>query len=431
MAGVALHGIGRLALRGGPKAKTTPYGTGAKYGPEEEREVLAALRQGTLFYAFGGKTRALCSRFSELYGLKHATATSSGTAAVHVALGCVGVGPGDEVILTPITDMGSVIGALYQGAVPVFADVEPHTYAPDPDSIADRITERTRAIVVVHLAGNPARMDRIMEVARERGVAVVEDCAQAWLAEYRGRLVGTLGAMGCFSLNEFKHISAGDGGLVGTNDPELARLSALWADKCYDRSARVRDPWFLAPNYRMNELTAAVSLAQLEKAAAIVERRSALGRRLSAGIAGLPGVAPMEEQPGGRCSFWFYMFRVDPEALGVGRDEFVGALKAEGVACEAGYVHDVMYKYRLFRERSAFPHSRWPFEDPRTGRAVEYPDGLCPVAEEVVRTCVWMPLNQWFTDRDVDETAAGVVKVARHFAARVDSQPQMDTDAHR
>ncbi|HOX07122.1 MAG TPA: DegT/DnrJ/EryC1/StrS family aminotransferase [Planctomycetota bacterium] len=406
-----------LAIHGGPKAKTTPYGTGSKYGPEEEREVIAALRQGTLFYAFGQKTKALCSRFSELYGLAHATATSSGTAAIHVALGCAGVGPGDEVIVTPITDMGSVIGILYQGAVPVFADMEPYTFAPDPESIAARITDRTRAIVVVHLAGNPAKMDRIMAIARERGVAVIEDCAQAWLTEYQGRKAGTFGAMGCFSLNEFKHISAGDGGLVGTNNPELARLAALWADKCYDRTSKVRDPWFLAPNYRMNELTAAVSLAQLEKAAAIVERRSVLGRKLTAGITGLPGVVPLEEQRGGRCSFWFYMFRIDPAAVGVGRDEFVAALKAEGVACEAGYIQDVVYKYRLFREKSAFPHSRWPFEDPRTGKVVEYPDGLCPTAEEIIRTCVWMPLNQWFTDRDVEEAAAGIAKVARHFAA--------------
>jgi perosamine synthetase len=405
----------KLAILGGTKAKSTPYGTGSKYGPEEEREVLSALKQGTLFYAFGQKTKALCSRFSELYGLKHAVATSSGTASVHVALGCVGVGPGDEVILTPITDMGSVIGVLYQGAVPVFADMEPHTYAPDPDSIEAQITDRTRAIIVIHLAGNPAKMDRIMEIARKRNVAVIEDCAQAWLTQYQGRYAGAFGAMGCFSLNEFKHISAGDGGLVGTDDPALGRLAALWADKCYDRTAKVRDPWFLAPNYRMNELTAAVSLAQMEKAAAIVERRSVLGRRLTAGISGLAGVQPMQEQPGGRCSYWFYMFRVDPAALGVDRNRFVEALKAEGVACEAGYVQDVMYNYRLFREKSAFPHSRWPFEDPRTGKTVEYPAGLCPEAEAIVKTCVWMPLNQWFTDRDIEEAAAGIGKVARHF----------------
>ncbi len=408
----------KLALHGGVKAKSTPYGTGAKYGPEEEQAVLSALKQGTLFYAHGKKTKALCEKLKDVYGLGHAVATSSGTAALHVALGCAGVGPGDEVILTPITDMGSAIGVLYQNAVPVFADLEPYTFSPDPDSIANCITDRTRAIMVIHLAGNPADMTRIMEVANERGVAVIEDCAQSWMTTLDGRLTGTFGAMGCFSLNEFKHISAGDGGMVGTNDPELGRAAALWADKCYDRTSRRRDPWFLAPNYRMNELTAAVSLAQFEKLAAITDQRVALGRRLTEGISGLTGVNPLEERKGGRCTYWFYMFRIDPAELGAGRDEFVAALKAEGVACEPGYTADVMYRYRLFRERSAYPHSEYPFRDPVSGKLVEYPDGLCPEAERIVDTCVWMPINEHFTETDIDETAAGVRKVAAHFGAK-------------
>jgi dTDP-4-amino-4,6-dideoxygalactose transaminase len=407
---------GKLALDGGPKAKKNPYGTGSKYGAEEEKAVLEALKQGTLFYAFGQKTKSLCRRFRELYGAGHAVATSSGTAALHVALGCAGVGPGDEVILTPITDMGSVIGILYQNAVPVFADLEPYTYSPSVDSIAERITERTRAIMVIHLAGNPADMGPIVELARSRKVAVIEDCAQAWMTRYDGRLVGTIGELGCFSLNEFKHISAGDGGLVCANDDELGRAAALWADKCYDRTARVRDPWFLAPNYRMNELTAAVSLAQMDKVEDIAARRTALGRRLTRGISGIEGVHPLEER--GECTFWFYMFRVDPAVLGAERNAFVEALKAEGVACEPGYTNDVMYKYRLFRERSAYPHSEYPFVDPERGAPVEYPDGLCPEAERIVDTCVWMPLNQWFTESDIDEVAAGITKVARHFLAK-------------
>jgi len=408
-----------LALHGGEKAKTTAYGTGSKYDEQEERAVVEALRQGTLFYTLGQKTRQLCDGFRKRYGFEHVAATSSGTAAIHVAMGCAGVGPGDEVILTPISDMGSVIGVLYQNAVPVFADMEPYSYSPSADSIADRITERTRAILVIHLAGNAADMDAINEIAGERGIKVIEDCAQAWGCRYKGRLVGTLGDMGCFSLNEFKHISAGDGGLVGTSDPEMGRDASLWADKCYDRSARHRDPWFLAPNYRMNELTAAVSLAQMEKMEAITSRRNALGRRLTEGISGLRGVHPLEER--GECSFWFYMFRVDPEVLG-SRDEFVEALKAEGVACESGYTANVMYKYTLFRERRAYPHSEYPFRNPASGRLVEYPDGLCPEAERIVDSCVKMPLNQWFTENDVDEAAAGISKVARYLAARQESE---------
>ncbi len=403
----------KLALYGGSRAKTSQYGTGPKYGLEEEQAVVEALRQGTLFYALGKKTQQLCASFRERYGMEYAVATSSGTASIHVAMGCAGVGPGDEVILTPISDIGSVIGILYQNAVPVFADLEPYTFSPSADSIADRITDRTRAILVIHLAGNAADMDTINEVAAERGIAVIEDCAQAWGTRYKDKLVGSFGDMGCFSLNEFKHISAGDGGLVGTNNPEMGKDASLWADKCYDRSARHRNPWFLAPNYRMNELTAAVSLAQMARVDSVTSRRNELGRRLTAGISDLMGIHPLEER--GECTFWFYMFRIDPAVLGVSRTEYVKALKAEGVACEDGYTADVMYKYTLFRERSAYPHSEYPFRDPESGDVVEYPDGLCPESEKIVDTCVWMPLNQWFTEKDIDEVAAGITKVTRHF----------------
>jgi perosamine synthetase len=170
----------------------------------------------------------------------------------------------------------------------------------------------------------------------------------------------------------------------------------------------------------MNELTAAVSLAQLAKLEGIAARRNALGRRLTAAIRGIAGIRPMEERAGTRSSYWFYMFRVDAAELGAGRDQFAEALKAEGVVCEPGYVSDVMYRYRLFRERSAYPHSEYPFRDPVSGRVTEYPDGLCPEAERIVKDCVWMPLNQWFTDRDIDEVGAGIRKVAGHFRARRD-----------
>ncbi|MBW2690310.1 MAG: DegT/DnrJ/EryC1/StrS family aminotransferase, partial [Deltaproteobacteria bacterium] len=371
--------------------------------------------QGTLFYAMGKKTRALCDRFGRDYGFKCATATSSGTASIHVALGCLGVGPGDEVIVSPITDIGSIIGILFQNAIPVFADLEPYTFSPDPNSIADRITDRTRAIMPIHLVGNAADMNAINEIATERNIAVIEDCAQAWMTKLDGKLVGTFGAMGCYSLNEFKHISAGDGGLVGTNDENLGKLATLWADKAYDRPSGLRDPQFLAPNYRMNELTAAVSLAQMDKLQALAARRTKLGRMLTCGLSGIDGLHPLEERPGSECTYWFYMFRIDEQVVGIRRDEFVEALAAEGVVCSPGYTANVMYKYTIFQKMNAYPHSNYPFEDPKTGKCVEYPDGLCPMAEKIVEDCVYMPLSENFTETDIEEVAAAVRKVSAHF----------------
>src|SRR5690554_4420555 len=194
-------------------------------------------------------------KFAEMYGVDYCVATSSGTASINVALGTVGVTAGDEVITSPITDMGTVIGILYQNAIPIFADLDPHTYNLDPKSVEEKITDKTKAILVVHLAGNPADMDAIMEIAKKHDIKVIEDCAQSYMSYYKGKLVGTIGDIGCFSLNDFKHISAGDGGMCLLNDEETYKKAFRFADKNYDRFSKdpsaTRRIEFLAPNYRM------------------------------------------------------------------------------------------------------------------------------------------------------------------------------------
>ncbi|MEW6230490.1 MAG: aminotransferase class V-fold PLP-dependent enzyme, partial [Bacillota bacterium] len=191
--------MSKLALHGGPRTKVTPFGTGQRFGEEELAELREALEQNTLFYWYGKKVKQLCAEFAAFYNLPHCVATSSGTAAIHVALASLGVGVGDEVITSPITDWGTVIGILYQGSVPIFADVDPHTYNLDPGSVEARITQKTRIILVVHLAGNPCDMDGIMALARKYGLRVVEDCAQSYLCRYKDQLAGTFGDFGCFS----------------------------------------------------------------------------------------------------------------------------------------------------------------------------------------------------------------------------------------
>src|SRR5512132_828001 len=166
-----------LALHGGPKVKTTPFGKGKRFGLEEAQQLIEALEQNTLFYHHGQKVKTFVQDFNALYGVKHSVATSSGTASIHVALGAAGITVGDEVITSPITDQGSVIGILYQNAIPVFADLDPHTYNLDPRSVEARITPRTKAIVAVHLAGNACDMDALMDVAARHGLKVIEDCA--------------------------------------------------------------------------------------------------------------------------------------------------------------------------------------------------------------------------------------------------------------
>ncbi|MGI2296691.1 DegT/DnrJ/EryC1/StrS family aminotransferase [Paenibacillus sp. GXUN7292] len=405
----------KLAINGGSKVKTTPFGTGKRFGFEEVTELVEALNQNTLFYHFGAKVKQFLKDFNELYGVRYSVATSSGTASIHVALGAAGITVGDEVITSPITDQGTLVGILYQNAIPVFADLDPHTYNMDPASIEAKITPRTKAIVVVHLAGNAADMDAIMAIARKHNLKVIEDCAQSYLTRYKGRLVGTIGDYGCFSTNDFKHISTGDGGVVTVNSGEEAdyHVTHAFADKNYQRfgSSVQRDLHALAPNYRMTELQGAVGIAQLKKLEHICGQRQRYGDRITAGIENLPGIQVHKVEPGNDCTYWFYMLRLDIEQLTCTRAEFCAALEAEGIPNMAGYIPDVVYMQPLFQNRTAYPGSHFPFD--LTG--ITYGRGLCPNAESILQTAVRLQVNEFFTDQDIEDMIAGIAKVASYY----------------
>ena len=348
-----------LAIDGGPRVKEGPFGTGQRYGDAELEQLRQALEQQTLFYTDGEKVSNLCKRAAARLGVRHATAVSSGTAAVHSALSAAGVRPGDHVVTSPISDAGTVIGILFQGAIPLFADLDPHTYSFDLDSLASTLTDRTRVVMPVHLGGTPGPMDDILEIARERGCLVIEDCAQAWGATYKGRPVGSVGDLAIFSLNENKQISCGDGGLVIADSDELARGARFFADKFYDREAAVLiSPPYLGANYRMTELQAAVSLAQLEKLDNIVERRVAQGERLTEGLSGISGVYPMLAPEGSQSSYWFYLFRIDPSVLSIDNQQFAEAVSAEGVPSLAGYIKECIYQWDMFTSGTCWRRSR-------------------------------------------------------------------------
>ncbi|NLC68293.1 MAG: DegT/DnrJ/EryC1/StrS family aminotransferase [Clostridiaceae bacterium] len=414
--------MGELALLGGEKVKTTPFGSGKRFGEEELRQLKEALEQNTLFYWAGNKVKEFTKKFASLYGVKHCVAVSSGTASLHVALGAIGITCGDEVITSPITDMGTVIGILYQNAIPVFADLDPYTYNLDPKSVEEKITGKTKAIIVVHLAGNAADMDTIMDIARRYNLKVIEDCAQSYMCYYKGRLAGTIGDIGCFSLNDFKHISVGDGGMLVMNDDKLYENALRFADKNYNRLAKdpmaTRAIQYLAPNYRMNELMGAVAIAQLDKLESICKRRNVYGDGITKGITGLPGIHPHKVLEGCKSSYWFYMFRVDEDVLEVSRDEFSKALAAEGIPNSAGYIPICVYEYDIFTRKNAYPGTGCPFDCKYYGRDIEYYKGLCPTAEEILRTAVKITVNEFYTEQDLADVVAGIRKVSEYYYNR-------------
>ena len=237
----------------------------APYGREELKLVHQALRSQRLFRWKGKMVSDFENAFADVFGVPHAVASTSGTSAIHVALGAMDIKDGDEIITTPITDMGTVVPILCQRATPVFADID-SSFNLSPRSIEQHITERTKAIIVVHAFGNPCDMDSIMSIAKQHNLLVVEDCAQANMSRYKGTFLGTIGDIGCFSFQESKHLTTGDGGMTITKNTAFGERMKLFADKGFDRKSNDEITYrFQAPNYRMNALTAAVGLAQLVK----------------------------------------------------------------------------------------------------------------------------------------------------------------------
>lgn len=407
-----------LALHGGPKAVTAHRLERHRWGQEELVRLTAMVGQKSLFYANGPQCADLAAEFRKTYPAKWLMPTSSGTAALHVAVAALQLPPGSEIITSPITDMGSVIGILYQQLVPVFADIQPHTYNLDPADVRRRLTPKTRAIMPVHLTGNPSDMDAIMAIAREHNLYVIEDCAQAWGTRYRGQPVGSWGHLACYSFNEFKHVSCGDGGIVATNDERFGPTLAKWGDKFYDRnnSADARNPTTLAPNYRMSEPQAAVAAGQLSKLNAIIGDHIRLGSRLLAQLRSLalPGVHLPEIDPRDQHSFWFCLIRLDPTRFRCTRDEFAAALAAEGAAATPGYIPRPVYRYPLFQNHNFFAGA-WPLRDAGL-TTMDYRQVSCPVTEAVLADSVALAVNPALTEEFMDQTAAAVAKVARHFS---------------
>lgn len=404
----------RLALDGGPRAKRTPFPTRKRHGALEKRYLAEVIDSDMLFYFLGSKVFEFQKRFAEMYGMKHCIACSSGTASVHIALGALELPPGSEVITSSITDMGSLTGLLYQGLVPVFADVDPDTLNMSPESVRNLITPATRALLVVHHSGLAADVDALLKLGREFGIHIIEDCAQAYYCGYKDKLAGTMGAINSFSLNHFKHITCGSGGMVLTDDDRLRYIASLFLDKCYQREERIRNPFFLAPNYQMTELQGAVALAQLERVRDIVDSRNRLGSRLNSLLADVPGIFPQFVAPGLKHSYFMYLFRLDLDRLQCTAREFSQALAAEGVPNDAHLITGgrPVYLYDIFQNRSAFPGSSYPFN------ARVYRRGDCPIAEAAFDRWIHMGVYEHYTDRDIEEIAFGIAKVARHFSRR-------------
>jgi len=381
--------------------------SGRTLGREEIDLLTQVIESGRLFGPRGRFVKELEAAFAETMGVEHAYACTSGTAAIHTAIATIDPEPGDEIITTPITDMGALSPIPYQGAIPVFADVDPVTCNVTAETIADRISDRTRAIIVTHLFGSPCDMTEIMKLADSRSIPVIEDCAQAFLAEHRGKQVGTFGAISCFSLQQGKHITTGEGGLMVVNDPALARRCFLYINKAWGYGDENPDHYFLALNYRMCELQGAVAMAQLPKLANGVQSRIDGAAALTKALRELPGLITPPVPEGDRHTFWRYSLQVDPGVIEGGCRGLAAALKEKGIFAGAGYIQKPSFLCEVFREQKTFGNSRWPFTLARP-EAVDYDPARYPGAFKGLERILVFPWNERYDDEHVAFIADGI-----------------------
>jgi len=324
------------------------------------------------------------------------------------------------VVTSPVTDMGALAPILWQGAIPVFCDLDPHTLCMTGATLKARITPRTRAVVVTHLFGLPCPMDEILEAAG--GIPIVEDCAQAPLAEWKGKLVGTFGTFAAYSFQQGKHITCGEGGIVLTADPDLARRARLFVNKGWPYGEPDPDHEFLAMNYRMTELQGAVLRGQLPKLPEVVRLRRERARLMDLLLDDVSGVLPPPAPLEARHSYWRYTLRVDPETIPGGAAALGRILRERGLPAAPNYVGRPAFELKVFRERRTLGKSRWPWEGTRPEGPVPPEDPAdFPGTYQGLEQALVLPWNERYSPPDVEAMAALVREAAASL--RKDSPP--------
>lgn len=420
--------MSKLAIEGGTPVRTRPFPEYRTIGAEEKAAVAEVMDSGVLSaflgtwsdeFLGGPRVRKLEEEWARYFAVAHAVSMNSATSGLYAALGAAGVGPGDEVIVSPYTMSASACGPLLYNAIPVFADIEPETFCLSADTIRAVLTPRTRAIVVVDIFGHPAPMDEIMALAAEHGLIVIEDAAQAPGARIGERYAGTLGHIGVFSLNYHKHIHCGEGSLVVTNDTRLAeRLQLIrnHAEVVLQQKGGGDLANMLGFNYRMTEIEAAIASEQLKKLEPLLSTRIERADQLSERLSNLAGLSTPTVR--GSCvhAYYVYALRYDASATGVPRARIAEALRAEGVPVAEGYVEPI-YLQPLYQQRRLYGGTGSPWTDPAYQGSVSYDRGICPVTErmhydEVLYTGA---VHAQTAPEDIDDMAEAFHKVIGHF----------------
>ncbi len=423
--------MAELALAGGTPTRTAAFPVRRTMGEAEKRAVLEVMDSGELSGFFGSpgpqwlggpKVREFEEKWANQYGFKHAISVNSWTTGLMTAVGAIGIGPGDEVIVSPYTMSASATAILFYGGIPVFADIDPDTFNLTAVTIESCITPRTKAIMVVHIFGQAADMDPIMALARRHGIKVIEDAAQAPGIQYKGRPIGAIGDIGGFSLNYHKHIHTGEGGMLVTNDAQLAQRCQLIRNHGENliEAHQVEDLTnMLGSNYRLTELQAAIGCAQLDRLDGYLAHRMRLANYFSTKLADIPGLTGVTLAEGAGHAYYLYPVKYDASVTGITRSTFVKAVNAElpppQIWEQTGWVEAYvrpLYLAPMYQKKIALGSNGFPWSmNPQVN--YDYSKGICPVVERMHEDeLIYTPLmREPMTEADIDDFVFAISKV--------------------
>jgi dTDP-4-amino-4,6-dideoxygalactose transaminase len=402
-----------LALHGGTPVRTRPFPGWPIFDDTDEARVVHALRSGEWGRLQGSEVTSFEQHFAALHGCAHGIAVVNGTVSLRIALIAAGLQAEDEVIVPAYTFLSTASAVVEANAVPVFVDIDLDTFNVDPAAVRAAVTPRTKAVIPVHFAGQPADLDAIGAIAREHDLLVLEDAAHAHGASWREEPAGSLGDVASFSFQSSKNLTSGEGGIITTNDAGLAEACR----SIHNCGRRPDGIWYehhvISGNYRLSELQGALLNAQVTRLENQTRTRDANGRHLGARLSTLPGVHP-QQRPDActRHSQHLFMLRLDPEAFGASRAAVLEALQAEGIPCSGGYGFP-LYAQPLFRNRAFGPY----LPDART--RLDYSSVHCPNSERICREQgVWLEQSLMLgTQADMDDIADAFEKVYEQRAA--------------
>ncbi len=395
------------AIAGGVPVRGTKLSYGHQYIDEADINAVCEVLRSD-FLTCGPKVAELEKRLCGLTGAKYAVACSNGTAALHIAALAAGLGEGDEMITTPMTFAASANCALYCGARPVFADINPRTYNIDPSSVAEKITEKTKAVTAVDFTGQAAELDELLRLCHEKGILLIEDGAHSIGTKYKGRYVGNIADMTTFSFHPVKTVTGGEGGAVLTNDAKLYEKLVYFRTHGITRESALFEnephgPWYheqidLGYNYRLTDIQCALIISQLDKLEKFAARRREIVERYNRAFSQMPQLFVQEEIPESETVRHLYILRIKPETLNIDRKGFFEALAAENIC---GNVHYIPVYWHPYYQR------------------LGYEKGLCPNAEKLYQEIISLPLYYSLTDDDVDDVIEAVGKIVEYYKKNI------------